>query len=103
MPTYFHIENIKRYIASIGRNPEIDWRVLFVLFVAGSLLLLAFNGVMLYRINAGEIFLAEKKDSQAVRTIDRAKLKVLTEKFKLSDRRFEALKADRLVVVDPGV
>lgn len=103
MNTYFHITELKRRLATLGRNPELDWRVLFVLFVVVSFCLLAFNGVMLYRINAGEIFLAEKKDSQAVRTIDRAKLKALTDRFTASDRRFAELKARKPALVDPGL
>lgn len=103
MNTHFYVTEFKRYLASLGRNPELDWRVLFILFIVLSFCVLAFNGVMLYRINAGEIFLAEKKDSQAVRTIDRAKLKALTDQFNASDRRFEDLKVRKPALVDPGL
>lgn len=99
----FNTERWSRYLQRIGRNPEADWRLLFSCFIVLATLLLAFSGVMLYRINVGEIFLAEKKDSGTLRTIDRDKLKELTQKFKLSDRQFEALKAEKPGLVDPGV
>ncbi|MEK9132060.1 MAG: hypothetical protein AAB447_04095 [Patescibacteria group bacterium] len=103
MEIKLHTEGLNRYIGKLGKNPEADWKLLFVCFIALAVSLLAFSGVMLYRINAGEIFLAEKKDTQELRTIDRERLKELISAFKLSDRQYQLLKADRPVLVDPGL
>ena len=103
MQHYIRFESIQRYIKLLGKNPEGDWKILFSIFGGFTFLLCAFSGFMLYQINAGEIFLAEKKDYQALRTIDRTKLKMLMDQFGASDRRFEMLKAEKPVLVDPGL
>jgi hypothetical protein len=99
----FHIDGVKRYVHKLGKNPEADWKLLFGLFVTLAVLLLAFSGFILYQIYQGEIFLAEKHDPRTLRTIDRNKLKELIGQFKLSDGHFEELKADKPVLVDPGL
>ncbi|MEN9614367.1 MAG: hypothetical protein RLZZ347_674 [Candidatus Parcubacteria bacterium] len=103
MQLQFHYDGVKRYVQKLGKNPAADWQLLFGLFVLFLLAILAFSGFILYQINEGDIFLAEKKDSQTIRTIDRDALKMLVGQFKLSDRRFEELKADKPGLVDPGI
>src|SRR3989344_6935788 len=89
--------------AEFGRDPRRDWRLLFSAFLLLNFLSVVFSIYIYARINDGEIFLVEKKETAPVATLDRAQLEKTLALFAEREERRKEFIRKGISSPDPAV
>ena len=93
----------KRHPGFYAVNPQRDWKRIVVGFLAIVLISLAIHGYIFWKINKGEIFLANGVNEENVQTIDRTKLKQLMDYYDSREARLAGLHASTTPMRDPSL
>ncbi len=88
--------------AQFGRDPRSDWRWGFIAFLVLNLLLIVLSVMMYRRVNVGDIFLVDKKESVSLGTLNRFELEKTVSFFEEKEKQFQSLQNRPLSLLDPG-
>lgn len=84
-------------------NPHRDWNIILTFFTLLVFAVMAFSLSMYLRINSGSFFITAGEVESSVETIDRAKLKKVTEYYEAKNELFQEAKTKKPNVVDLSI
>lgn len=84
-------------------NPSRDWNIILTFFTLLVFVAMAFSLYMYLRINSGSFFITAGEAESSVETIDRAKLKKVTEYYEAKNKLFQEAKTKKPNAVDPSL
>lgn len=84
-------------------NPRRDWNIILAFFTLLVFAAMAFSLSMYLRINSGSFFITAGEVESSVETIDRSKLKKVTEYYEAKRKLFEESKVKKSEVIDPSI
>ena len=103
LSNWFKRGRVDSETAEFGRNARSDWQVVCFAFLLLNFISIAVSVFMYLKINKGEIFLADKRESPSLGTIDRSLLQKTVAFFEDKKASFETFKQQSLPTVDPFV
>lgn len=77
------------------------WRVIFITFIMVIIFIIGISVYIFFRINNGEIFLAENDENVQIETINRVLLEETIEAFEMKKLEFERLKNNKPNIKNP--
>lgn len=77
------------------------WKIILITFVVFTALIVGISGYIFFRINSGELFLVENKETVQIDTINRALLEDTIEAFEMKKLEFERLKNNKIQIKNP--
>ena len=86
-----------------GQDAHTDWEIVFFAFLALNLFAIGVSVFMYGKINKGELFLVDKKETVSVKTLNRLELEKTVSFFADKQGRFDALKRKPPLTSDPFV
>ncbi len=89
--------------ATFGGDPRTDWQIVFCVFTLINIALLCINVYIYQKIDQGDIFLVDKKESVSGRTLDRFGLERTITYFEGKQERFDALLRRGPSTADPFI
>ena len=82
--------------------PYRDWVIMISIFVLVNLISAAVGLYLFVKINSGEIFFVEQRETQPSRTIDKNELKQVIETYEAKREALQDLFLKRPSVIDPS-
>lgn len=105
------VKNIKKIFSKIiKKEPDIVhkelnvlkvWKIILITFIVFTALIVGISGYIFFRINSGELFLVENKETVQIDTINRALLEDTIEAFEMKKIEFERLKNNKIQIKNP--
>ena len=90
-------------LAQVGRNPFLDWSIIFFSSVFLAVLFLLFALYVYLQVNNGDFATVPKSKTNKAVTLDREALREIITNFNFKAANYESLKAHPETAVDPGV
>lgn len=84
-------------------NPQRDWKIILVAFVAISFMVIVFSSYIYWRINSGGFFMTSSREESPTETIDRSELKKVIRLYETKSQSFQKLKNEKLEIIDPSL
>lgn len=103
------LERIKEFFGGKQRvsevaeiNPSRDWKaILAFVFVAG-VMIIGFSAFLYWKINSGGFLTTFIKNDLPIETIDRGELKKIIGIYESKEKKFQILKNEKPVAIDPS-
>lgn len=89
--------------AQFGRDARTDWQLLCFIFLFLNLISVVLGVVVYERIDKGELFLTDKRETVELGTLDRFALEKAVNFIEFKREKFQALQSGTLRTSDPFV
>jgi len=90
-------------VFSLGTGPEADWKIIFSVTAALSILVIILNSFMFIKIDKGEIFIVEQSMSEREELLDTELLKETVSYYQNRALEFERIKREGVSTSDPSL
>jgi hypothetical protein len=93
----------KKGFSDAYRDVRGDWKKILLSFVAVSFFLAGLSGYLFYKINNGDIFMVEKRESHTVEVIDKKALDAVVGYFEEKKSAIDSINQNETFFADPSI